>query len=160
MSVATVRTVDIAALTASSQPLALVYETATGNDPRFLSGIAVIAALNGILAQIVMASRVLFGLGRKHRRLAVFHRAHPRLGTPVLATCIVGVGAVAGALVLDLEALAEATSTFLLLVFTIINVALIRLKRRAPSPGFAVPGWVPVIGLIGSAIALVVSVVQ
>ncbi len=76
-----------------------------------------------------------------------------------MATCLVGVGSVAGALVLDLEALAEATSTFLLLVFTIINVALIRLKRRTPSPGFAVPAWVPVVGFVGSATALVVSVV-
>lgn len=159
VSVATVRTVNIGQLAESEQPLALVYETATGSNPRFLSGIAVIAALNGILAQIVMASRVLFGLGRRHRWLAVFHRASPRLGTPMLATCVVGIGAIAGALVLDLEALAEATSTFLLLVFTIINVALIQLKRDAPSPGFSVPAWVPVLGLVGSAIALVISVV-
>lgn len=159
VSVATVRTVNIAPLSDSEQPLALVYETATGNNPQFLSGIAVIAALNGILAQVVMASRVLFGLGRRHRWLAVFHQAHPKLGTPVLATCVVGLGAIAGALVLDLQALAEATSTFLLLVFTIVNVALIRLKRLTPSPGFTVPSWVPVLGLVGSAIALVVSVV-
>lgn len=160
VSLATVRSVQIDALADSNRPLALVYETATGNNPRFLSAIAVVAALNGVLAQIVMAARVLFGLGRTHQQLAIFHRAHHRLGTPVLATGLIGTTVIAGALTLNLEALAETTSTFLLLVFCIVNGALLALKRREPAPGFSVGTWVPILGLVGSVIALVVSLVE
>lgn len=160
VSVATVRVVPIDLLADSSRPLALVYETATGRDPRFLSAIAVLAALNGVLAQLVMAARVLFGLGRRNRSLAVFHRVSRKLGTPTLATCGIGVAVIIGALTLDLEALAEATSNFLLVTFAIVNVALIRLKGQRDSPGFEVPMIIPVIGLIGSVAALAVSLLQ
>ena len=159
VSIATVRAVDPAVLADSDRPLALVYEAATGGSARFLSGIAVVAALNGVLAQMVMASRVLFGLGRREPVLARFHRVHPRTGTPVAATVLVGALVIAGALVIDLTELAEATSSFLLAVFLVVNASLLRLKRRGPSPGFTVPSWVPLAGLLGSAAALVVSIV-
>ncbi len=160
VSVATVRSVQIDALADSDRPLALVYETVTGGDPTFLAAIAVAAALNGVLAQVVMAARVLFGLGRRNDFLAVFHRTHPRLGTPVRATWLIGLGVVIGALTLDLAVLAEVTSTFLLVVFVLVNAALIQMKRTDPSPGFSVPRWVPIIGLAGSVAALVVSLVS
>lgn len=159
VSVATVRSVAIDVLAESDSPLALVYETATGSSARFLSAIAVVAALNGVLAQVVMASRVLFGLGRRSPALSIFHRTHPRLGTPVLATVLIGGMVIIGALILNLEVLAEVTSTFLLAVFVMVNVALIRLKRADPSPAFTTPMWVPYAGLFGSIAALVVTAV-
>lgn len=159
VTVATVRSVPIEQLAESDRPLALVYETATGGDAGFLSAIAVLAAINGVLAQMVMAARVLFGLGRRHRLLAPFHQAHPRLGTPVAATALIGVSVILAALTLELGALAEATSTFLLIVFTIVNLSLLTLKRRGPSPAFEAPMWVPALGLIGSVGALVASAV-
>ncbi|MGH1491994.1 MAG: APC family permease [Acidimicrobiales bacterium] len=158
VSIATVRTVEIDALADSDSPLALVYETATGRNPSFLAAIAVAAALNGVLAQIVMAARVLFGLGRRNEKLAIFHHSHPRLGTPVLATGLIGFGVIIGALTLDLAVLAEVTSTFLLVVFLMVNAALIQLKRANPSPGFSTPLWVPFAGLIGAAVALAITV--
>ncbi len=160
VSVAAVRSVTIDRLADSERPLALVYETATGNNPRFLAAIAVVAALNGVLAQVVMAARVLFGLGRTNRRLAIFHRADQRFGTPVIATLLIGTLVIVGALSLDLEALAGATSTFLLLVFVIVNLALLRLKQRTTSPGFSAPIWVPMLGLVGSVLALAVSLIR
>lgn len=160
VSVATVRTVDIDRLAGSDRPLALVYETATGGNARFLSAIAVVAALNGVLAQLVMAARVLFGLGRRNDMLAVFHHTQPRLGTPIRATVAVGLAVVIGALTLNLAVLAEVTSTFLLVVFTMVNLALIRMKRGGErSPGFSVPLWVPYAGLTGSVSALVVTAI-
>lgn len=159
VSFATVRTVEVDRLADSDRPLALVYETATGGDTRFLSAIAVVAALNGVLAQIVMAARVLFGLGRTEGPLTVFHRASGRFGTPILATVTSGGLTILLALSLDLGALAEITSTFLLAVFVTVNVALIALKRRSDSPGFTAPHWIPWVGLVGAAAALVVSLV-
>jgi hypothetical protein len=46
-----------------------------------------------------------------------------------------------------------------LVTFSVMNTALIVLKQRAPSPGFSVPMWVPVVGLGGSIAALVASLV-
>ncbi|MFV0512820.1 MAG: APC family permease [Jhaorihella sp.] len=155
---AAVRSVPLAQLGASDSPLALVWQTVRGRDGAFLSVIAVFAALNGVLAQIVMAARVLFGLGRRSKALAGFHHAHPRLGTPVRATLLIGAAVVAMALWVPFALLAELTSGILLAVFALVNLALIFQKRRDPVARFRVPVAVPVVGLVLSLAALSVSV--
>lgn len=158
VSWAAVRAVPLGALGESRQPLALVWQMGMGGEARFLSAIAVFAALNGVLAQIVMASRVLYGLGRRHRSLGVFHQAHSKLGTPVLATVLIGAAVIAGALALDLATLAEATSSILLSVFVIVNLALIAMKRKSPEAKFRVPMAVPIFGFAAAGMALVLSI--
>ncbi len=155
---AAVRVVPVDALAQSTSPLVLVWQAARGGDAQFLSAIAVFAALNGVLAQIVMASRVLFGLGRRSASLAMFHHTHARLGTPILATTLVGVGVVGTAMVARVSTLAELTSTVLLSVFVLVNLALIMQKRRAPEATFRVPMLVPVVGLILSLAALSLTI--
>ena len=157
VSLAAVRAVPIAQLGASEQPLALVWQAGHGGSGRILSAIAVAAALNGVLAQIVMVARVLFGLGRRSRLFAVFHHAHPRFGTPVLGTLVVGIAVIAGALTLPVAQLAEITAIFLLGIFVLVNAALIAMKRRAPVAPFTVPMAVPVFGLLAALAALLVS---
>jgi len=157
VAIAAVRAVPAAELAATERPLALVWERGTGGNPAFLSLIAVFAALNGVLAQIVMAARVLFGLGRRERRLARFHRAHPRFGTPVEATVLVGVAVILAALALPVATLAGLTSSALLVVFVLVNLSLIALKRRAPEAPFRVGTWVPYVGLFAALGALAVS---
>ena len=154
VSLAAVRAVPVAALAGSERPLVLVWQAGTSMSPAVLSAVAVVAALNGVLAQIVMAARVLFGLGRRTPALRVFHRAHPRLGTPVLATVLLGAALITAALALPVSTLAEATSTVLLVVFAIVNTALIALKRRDPEAPFRAPTWVPWLGLIAALAAL------
>lgn len=158
VSLAAVRVVPGAQLAGSERPLALVWEVATGRSAGFLSLIAVAAALNGVLAQIVMAARVLYGLGRRETRLAGFYVAHPRFGTPARATGLIGTIVIGAALVLPVASLAEMTSVVLLTVFAVVNVALIRLKREVAEAPFRVPVWVPYIGLIAALVALAVSV--
>lgn len=157
VAVAAVRAVPLDALSASQSPLALVWQTARGGSAAFLSAIAVFAALNGVLAQIVMAARVLFGLGRRSPSLAPFHRAHPRFGTPVAATLLIGAAVLASALWVPFTLLAELTSAILLGVFVLVNLALILQKRRAPQAAFRVPMAVPVLGLALSLAALSVA---
>ena len=148
-----VRSVPLEALSTSERPLALVWQAGQGGEARFLSAIAVVAALNGVLAQVVMAARVLFGLGDRHAAMALFHRAHPRTGTPVLATLLVGACVIAAALMLPVAVLAGVTSSVLLAVFGLVNLALILLKRRDPAAPFRVPMAVPVLGLLLSVAA-------
>lgn len=148
VSLAAVRAASHAALASSEQPMALVWETATGRSAGFLSAIAVAAALNGVLAQIVMAARVLFGLGRRSQLLKPCAQAHPSFGTPARATLLVGAAMLAAALLLPVETLAEAAAMVLLAVFALVNGALIRLHRREPEAPFRVAAWIPWVGLV------------
>lgn len=158
VSFAAVRAVPLAALAASDRPLALVWETGTGRSAAFLSLIAVAAALNGILAQIVMAARLLFGLGRRHAAFVPFRQVHPRLGTPVAATLLIGVLVIGTALALPVALLAEFTATILLSVFAVVNISLISLKKRQPAAPFRVPAFVPWIGLVAAVAALFAAI--
>lgn len=154
VSLAAVRVVPHAELGVSEQPVALIWERATGGSAAFLSAIAVAAALNGVLAQIVMAARVLFGLGRRTVALEPLARSHPRFGTPARATLLVGAAVLVAALALPVETLAEATAIILLAVFALVNAALIRLHRNEPDAPFRVAGWVPWAGLLSALAAL------
>lgn len=154
VAIAAIRAVEVEELAASDRPLALVWEARTGQAAWFLSLIATVAALNGVLAQIVMAARVLFGLGKRSAALRIFHKTWTRTGTPVLATVLVGGAVLIAAVTASLSSLAGATSALLLSVFVLVNAALIGLKRRKPAAPFRVPVWVPWAGLLGSVLAL------
>ncbi|WP_270728400.1 APC family permease [Shimia sp. Alg240-R146] len=144
----TVRVVPIADLAESERPLVLVLQSRGGaNSGTVLAAIAVFAALNGVLAQIVMASRVLFGLGRRTQLLAMFYHVHPQRGTPYVATLLVGGLVILAAMSANVSALAEITSIILLTAFVVMNAALILLKLRSPEAPFRVHMAVPVTGM-------------
>ncbi len=145
-----------AELTASSAPLAEIWQRGFSSAPGVLSVIAVFATLNGALIQMIMSSRVLYGLGCQGALPAIVSRLHPRTQTPVIATALVGAVILALALSFSLERLAELTSAVVLAVFTLVNMALVRLKltRPAPSSGLRVPLAVPIIGAAISFAAL------
>jgi amino acid transporter len=134
-----------AELARSEAPLALVFQRLTGLSPRTMSAIAVVATLNGIIVQIIMASRVLYGLASQHDLPAALATVGARTRTPVLATALATSIVLALALLLPLHDLAEVTSRLTLLVFAIVNVSLIVIKQRDPSPaeGYVAPTWVP-----------------
>lgn len=156
VAVATVSvlTVPPAELAASDAPLALVYERGSGGPATAISGIAIFAVLNGALIQIIMASRVIYGLadqGELPRRLAY---VNARTRTPVAATLLVASFILLLALLVPLEHLAEATSTIVLTVFSLVNLALLAIKRRgtpAPEGVRTSPSWVPAAGFVVSA---------
>ena len=157
VSLAAVRAVPREALAGSERPLALVWEAGTGTSPVFLSAIAVAAALNGVLAQIVMAARVLYGLAKRSPALLAFRRTSRRFGTPVLGTLVVAAAMIASAFTLPVATLAELTTLALLVVFTVVNAALIGVKRKRPEAPFRVPVWVPWLGAAASAATLAAS---
>lgn len=140
-------------LAASSAPLALVFERLTGMPLKTMSIIAVIATLNGVIVHVIMISRVLYGLAAQGNLPRVLTHLNPRTGTPLLATAL-GVSAILVlALAVPLSGLADLTARLTLVVFAIINIALIRIKSReasAPARVFVCPIWVPVAGLVSS----------
>lgn len=134
VAVAAIRAVDPSLLAESERPLALVFEAGTGRSPETIIVIAVSATLNGVLAQIVMAARVLYGLGRRNRLFAWAHTTHGRRGTPVPATVLVTLIIIVLALIAPIEKLAQVTTYILLCIFIVVNMALLVLKRRDPAP--------------------------
>ena len=76
-----------AELAQSRAPLALLYERATGSAPTLISLISMFAVVNGALIQIIMASRVLYGMSREGWLHGAFGQ-----GAPVHADAAAGHG--------------------------------------------------------------------
>ena len=149
-----VLTVPPGELAQSSAPLALVYERSTGAPSAILNGIAVFAVLNGALIQMIMASRVIYGLADQHELPGGLAWVHPRTRTPMVATGLVAGAILILALIFPLEHLAETTSVIVLVVFALVNLALVLIKRRgtpAPDGVRTYPIWIPAIGFAASA---------
>ncbi|UCG71426.1 MAG: amino acid permease [Chromatiales bacterium] len=159
VAMVSITTLSPAELAASEAPLPDVYAAATARSPVFLSLIGLVAVTNGALIQIIMASRIFFGMSRNGWLPAVLGHIHPRTSTPVLATLIAGGLVLILAMLLPLVSLAKTTSAMVLVVFTLINVSLWRIKQRDPKPADVrcLPVAVPVIGAAASLFILVVS---
>ncbi|MDA7948760.1 MAG: APC family permease [Hyphomicrobiaceae bacterium] len=148
-----VLSVPIEGLAKSTAPLGFVYEQVTGGSPLVISAVAIVATLNGIIVQMIMASRVLYGLSSQGDLPAIIGRVNRVTRTPLVATgLVVGIVLLLG-LVFPIEGLAEMTSRVTLTVFCLVNLSLIRVKFRGepvPKGGFQVRMWVPVTGLLAS----------
>ena len=144
--------VPIPALSQSAAPLSLVFEGAPVSVNRLFSLIAIVATVNGVLIQMIMASRVLYGLADRGQLPGMLAFVSSTTRTPVVATITVVLIIIVLALTLPIGELAERTSQIVLLVFVLVNVALIRLKRAGqPDTGcFTVPMFVPVLGVVTS----------
>jgi basic amino acid/polyamine antiporter, APA family len=138
-----------AELAASRAPLSLVFERVTGASPMAISAISTVATVNGIIAQMVMASRVLYGLAEQGLLPTALARVHPVTRTPILATAVVMILVYVLAAAFALERLAETTSRLTLIIFAFVNAALVQLKRSgrpAPTTAFVVPIGIPAAG--------------
>ncbi|MEO9826073.1 MAG: amino acid permease [Paracoccaceae bacterium] len=144
--------VPIEKLAQSGAPLALVFEMAPETVQRAFAFIAIVATLNGVLIQTIMASRVIYGLADRGHLPVPLATVSKWTKTPVLATLVVVSIIAVLALSLPITSLAEHTSQIVLCVFVLVNIALIRLKRAHRQQGayFRVPMAVPVMGVISS----------
>jgi len=139
-----------AELAETRAPLALIYERVTGQPPTLITLISLFAIINGALIQIVMGSRVLYGMSREGWIPRWLGLIHGRTQTPHLSTLLVTGIILVLALWFPLVALAKFTSFVILVVFAFINLALIRIKRRDPSPSGArvFPAWIAWAGFL------------
>lgn len=117
-------------LAASRAPLVLVVEQNTSIPVSVMTAISIVAVVNGALLQIIMASRVLYGMGKKRMAPGFLATVHPRRQTPLRATLLVGTLVLSAALLAPLVTLAQATSGTILCIFTLVNLALLRLNWR------------------------------
>jgi len=120
--------VPLQKLAASKAPLVLVVEHNTAIPVVLMTAISIVAVVNGALLQIIMASRVLYGMGKKSMGPRFLATVHPRTRTPLTATLLVGALVLSAPLLAPLVTLAQATSGTILCIFTLVNLALLRLN--------------------------------
>ena len=114
----------------SVAPMSDVLRSRYPDAARWIAAISVVAILNGVLAQVIMAARVLYGMAEQGRLPGWFARINVHTRTPVRATVVIVALIMLAALALPLATLAQSTSFIVLLVFTLVNLALYRLGRR------------------------------
>jgi amino acid transporter len=140
------------ALGASKSPLLDVVRTAAPGFPLWVySVIPAFAVFNTALLNLMMASRLLYGMSKAEARLvpAAFAWIHPRWQTPVVGVAFAAlVVAVLLFVFADIKTLASGTATFLLAVFILLHIGLLRIQRdpALPAPRFRIPRAVPFLG--------------
>lgn len=159
ISAIAVSALPIERLAASASPLSLVYRELAGVSPATISAIAIVATLNTVIAQMTMATRVVYGMAKLGDLPHVLGSVNRATATPLLATGSIIIATLTLAWLTPFERLAELTSISTLIVFAMVNLALLKLRFEGarPRPGvLTVPLFVPVLGLVSS-LALIVS---
>jgi basic amino acid/polyamine antiporter, APA family len=142
--------VDTQTLTNSSGPLLEVVKVAgLPFPPKLFALIALFAVANTALMNMIMASRLVYGMACQRVVPSMFANVHPTRGTPWVA--ILFTTAIAAVLVAtgDIGGLAETTVLLLLCVFALVNVSVLVLRRdRVDHEHFRAPTWMPVLGAL------------
>lgn len=143
VAVVAVLAVPVDRLASAPAPLMLIVEGEAALAWVFLP-IALFAIANGVLIELLVLARLLFGMARRRwlpAPLAVLAR---RAQTPVRATIAGGVVVLVLTALLDVAELARLTSAITLLVFALVNAALWRLHRTTrPAGTIRIPRWIP-----------------
>ncbi|MFZ1813598.1 MAG: amino acid permease [Rhizobiaceae bacterium] len=141
----------------SPAPVAVLFEAATGLDSSIVAAMAAVAMINGILVQIVMAARVLYGMANEGLAPLWLAKVHATRQTPLRATLTVSALVLVLALSLPLVRLAEMTSLVTLAVFALVNLSLFALGSRNAEPKLRRWRWW---GLLGAAVCIAIPMAQ
>ncbi len=122
--------VPVEDLEASDGPLLEVVQLGPiGMNTKVFSAIALFALTNGALINMIMASRLIYGMAQQGIVPRVMGRVHPQRHTPWVAIVFVASLAMALLVLGDLESLADTTVLLLLSVFVTVNIAVLVLRR-------------------------------
>ena len=149
-------------LASTEAPIALLAAKGIGFGATAVALIAIIATVNGIMVQIVMASRVLYGLAARDLLPKFLAAINPVTQTPLTATILIGAATLVLALGFPIGILAEWTSQIILAIFVFVNLALIRIKLTKIAtnpPAITLPLIVPILGAASAAGLLAISLI-
>jgi amino acid transporter len=114
--------------------------------------IAMVAVSNTSLINLMMASRLLYGLARERALPAIFGKVHLRRRTPWVAIIATTAIALLLASWSGVRTLGGTTALLLLCVFAIVNVTVLVLRRKTVSHAhYRAPTIFPVLGAISCA---------
>ncbi len=135
-------------LEASDGPLLEVVQLGPlAMNTKVFSAIALFALANGALINMIMASRLIYGMAQQGIVPRGMGRVHGERRTPWVAIVFVAALAMLLLLLGDLESLADTTVLLLLLVFVFVNTAVLVLRRDPVDHGhWRAPTVLPVLG--------------
>ncbi|MFI1722259.1 APC family permease [Streptomyces sp. NPDC020489] len=141
--------VPTATLAASSGPLLEVVKEAGGVPQKLFSAIALVAVANGALLTGIMSSRLAYGMARDGLLPGFLTRVLPGRRTPWAAIAATTALSFTLALTGDVATLASTLVLLLLVVFFLVNTAVL-VQRRDPAarPHFRAWTAVPVLGAL------------
>jgi amino acid transporter len=133
------------AVLSDSTPDRPLLDIFSGAGTSLFAAIGFLAVANGALVQIVMLSRLFYGMACNEQLPALFGRVSERTGTPLSATMLAGCLVAIAAIVVSFEQLLVLSNLLTLAIFVLVDLALWRLKLIGDliSPGFSAPVWVP-----------------
>jgi APA family basic amino acid/polyamine antiporter len=151
VSFVAVSSVDLDRLSQSQTPIAELIDSSSNAGRIWIGVVSIFAGVNGALVQIIMASRVCYGLASRDRLPNWMGKINPRTRTPVYTTGLITLIVLILAVAIPLTQLAKVTSAIILTVFALVNFSLWRLKGTRPDPdgqGPRYPRWVPMLGFL------------
>lgn len=162
---AAINSLPMAQLVVSEAPFADLVADSPWLPVWAITLISLLAISNGALIQVIMASRVFYGMSDQGLLPRWLRTVNAVTQTPVNATLISGVLVLVFALALPLEALARVTSFIIICVFSLVNLALVKIKiaernsatdDAADSIRYPLP--VPVLGFLTGCSLLAVQI--
>ncbi len=132
-------------------PLLQVVQRGAPNFPLWMFGfITMFAVANSALINMLMASRLVYGMSREHVLPPTLGKVHKKRRTPYVAigfTTLLAFALIT--FVGEVPALGGTTALLLLCVFTVVNVAVLVLRRDPVNhQHFRTPTILPVLGAI------------
>jgi len=159
ITLSAVLSMPLESLASSDAPLTELHRFHTGSDSTLITAVAALAIINGALIQLIMASRVIYGLSHRGQLPSFLSILNARTQTPINATLIVGLSIITFALIGQLSELANLTSLIMLIVFSIVNLSLWRIKKTIPIARECInlPRVIPLIAFFISAALVIIE---
>jgi amino acid transporter len=135
-------------------PLLKVVQAGAPNFPLWIFGfITMFAVANSALINMLMASRLVYGMAREHVLPPELGKVHATRRTPYIA--IIFTTLLAFALITfvgEVPALGGTTALLLLCVFTVVNIAVLVLRKDPVAhEHFKTPTFLPILGALSCA---------
>jgi APA family basic amino acid/polyamine antiporter len=149
VSISAITLVPAQELGEGETPLLKVVAAGAPNFPLSVFGfITMFAVANSALLNMLMASRLIYGMSREHVLPPVLGKVHRTRRTPFVAIAFTTLLAFALiSFVGEVPALGGTTALLLICVFTIVNVAVLVLRRDTVEHNhFRTPTFIPVLG--------------
>jgi amino acid transporter len=147
--------VPTATLAESSGPLLEVVEAGPIAIPtKLFAAIALLAVSNGALINMIMASRIVYGMGDQGVIPAVFSTVHPSRRTPWVSIAFTSVIALLVLITIGrndeaLSTLGSTTVVLLLIAFVMVNISVLVLRRdEVGHEHFRTPTVFPILGAV------------
>jgi basic amino acid/polyamine antiporter, APA family len=162
VSISAVAVVPVGVLEASETPLTEVVATGAPDIPvdDLYPFIAMFAVANSALINMLMASRLLYGMAKQEVLPPFLSKVHPTRRTPwasIIFTTLISLGLIiyvtqTGDADDVVTVLGGTTALLLLGVFTVVNVAVLVLRKDpVEGPHFVAPTVIPILGAIACA---------